>query len=71
MKRTIIMVDIEKDLGPLFDELEKEGKLERYRRRDQSTKDEYNEFKDICDDLIAPLMREYQKYLRKKVYTRI
>ena len=66
------MVDIEKDLGPLFDELEKEGKLERYRRRDQSTKDEYNEFKDICDDLIAPLMREYQKYLRKKgVYSDI
>jgi len=60
------MVDIDKELGSLFDRLENEGKLERYRKRDQTTKDEYNEFKDMCDDLIAPLMRDYQKYLRKK-----
>jgi|ERR671919_1464633 hypothetical protein len=66
------MVDIDKELGPLFDKLKKEGKLERYRKRDQNTKDEYNEFKDICDALIAPQMRDYQRYLRKKgVYSDI
>lgn len=66
------MVDIDKELGALFDKLEKEGKLERYRKRDQKTRDELNDFKDICDELIAPLMRDYQKYLRKKgVYSDI
>ncbi|HSA73826.1 MAG TPA: hypothetical protein VLD84_07725 [Nitrososphaeraceae archaeon] len=60
------MVDIEKELGPLFEKLEKEGKLERYRKRDQRIVDEHNEFKDMCDALIAPLMRDYQRYLRKK-----
>jgi hypothetical protein len=53
-------------LGPLFDKLQKEGKLERYKKTDQRQKDEFNEFKDIRDDLIAPLMRDYQRYLRKK-----
>jgi hypothetical protein len=60
------MVDIDKELGPLFDKLQKEGKLERYKKTDQRQKDEFNEFKDIRDDLIAPLMRDYQSYLRKK-----
>jgi hypothetical protein len=60
------MVDIDKELGPLFDKLQKEGKLERYKKTDQRQKDEFNEFKDIRDDLIAPLMRDYQRYLRKK-----
>jgi hypothetical protein len=66
------MVDIDKELGPLFDKLEKEGKLERYKKTNQRIKDEFIEFKDICDDLIAPLMRDYQRYLRKKgVYSDI
>jgi hypothetical protein len=60
------MVDVDKELGPLFDKLEKEGKLERYKKTNQRIKDEFIEFKDICDDLIAPLMRDYQRYLRKK-----
>jgi hypothetical protein len=60
------MVDIDKELGPLFDKLQKEGKLERYKKTDQQVKDEFNEFKDIRDDLIAPLMRDYQRYLQKK-----
>jgi hypothetical protein len=53
-------------LGPLFDKLQKEGKLERYKKTNQRIKDEFIEFKEICDDLIAPLMRDYQRYLRKK-----
>ena len=60
------MVDIEKELDPLFYKLEKEGKLERYKKTDQRIKEEFNEFKDIRDDLIIPLMRDYQRYLRKK-----
>jgi hypothetical protein len=60
------MVDIDKELGPLFDKLQKEGKLERYKKTDQQVKGEFNEFKDIRDDLIAPLMRDYQRYLQKK-----
>lgn len=60
------MVDIEKELDPLFYKLEKEGKLERYKETDQRIKEEFNEFKDIRDDLIIPLMRDYQRYLRKK-----
>lgn len=60
------MVDINEELDPLFDKLEKEGKLEQFAKTDQVIKNEFNEFKDMCDDLIAPLMREYQRYLRKK-----
>jgi hypothetical protein len=60
------MVDVDTELGPLFDKLEKEGKLERYKKTNQRIKDEFIEFKEICDDLIAPLMRDYQRYLRKK-----
>lgn len=60
------MVDIAKELDPLFYKLEKEGKLERYKKTDQRIKEEFNEFKDIRDDLIIPLMRDYQRYLRKK-----
>ena len=60
------MVDVDKELGPLFDKLQKEGKLERYKKTDQRIKEEFNEFKDIRDDLIIPLMRDYQRYLRKK-----
>lgn len=60
------MVDIEKELDPLFSKLEKEGKLERYKKTDQRIKEEFNEFKDMRDDLIIPLMRDYQRYLRKK-----
>ena len=62
----MVDVDVDKELGSLFDKLEKKGKLERYKRTDQGIKDEFNEFRDICDDLIAPLMRDYQRYLRKK-----
>lgn len=60
------MVYIDKELGPLFDKLEKEGKLERYKKAHQRIKEEFNEFKDIRDDLIAPLMRDFQRYLHKK-----
>lgn len=57
------MVDVEKELDPLFSKLEKEGKLERYKKTDQRIKEEFNEFKDMRDDLIIPLMRDYQRYL--------
>jgi hypothetical protein len=60
------MVEIEKELDPLFYKLEKEGKLGRYKKTDQKIKEEFNEFKDMRDDLIIPLMRDYQRYLRKK-----
>ena len=60
------MVEVNKELGPLFDKLEKEGKLDRYKKTDHKIKDEFNEFKDMRDDLIAPLMRDYQRYLSKK-----
>ena len=61
------MVDVEKELGSLFEKLDQEQKTkeEEYQKTDQKMKIEYDEFKDI-DDRIAPVMLEYQKVPSKK-----
>lgn len=62
------MVDVEKELGPLFEELNNQKKLseEEYLKIQQRLKAEYDEFKELADNKIFPVMREYQVYLQKK-----
>ena len=61
------MVDVEKELGSLFEKLDQERKTkaEEYQKTEQRMKIEYDEFKGI-DDKIAPVMLEYQKYFKKR-----
>ena len=61
------MVDVEKELGSLFEKLDQEQKTkaEGNEKTEQRMKIEYDQFKGI-DDKIAPVMLEYQKYLQKK-----
>lgn len=67
------MVDVEKELGPLFEKFDKERKImAKEHKVEKGVKDEFNEFKDICDTAIAPVMRKYQEYLQKKdIYSNI
>ena len=61
------MVEVEKELGSLFEKLDQERKTkaEEYEKTEQRMKIEYDKFKGT-DDRIAPVMLEYQKYLQKK-----
>ena len=61
------MVDVERELGSLFEKLDQERKTkaEEYQKTEQRMKIEFDEFKGV-DDRITPVMLEYQKYLQKK-----
>ena len=61
------MVDVEKELGPLFEKFDKERKImAKEHKVEKGVKDEFNEFKDICDTAIAPVMRKYRVSSKKR-----
>lgn len=62
------MVDVEKELGHLFDKLDNKEKLreEEYQRSREKLQAEQNEFNELANTMIEPVMREYQTYLQKR-----
>ena len=62
------MVDVEKELGPLFDKLDAQKKLreEESQKYVQELHAQYTEFNGLVDTTIYPVMRDYQIYLQKR-----
>jgi len=62
------MIDVEKELDPLFDKLENQDKLKEVENLEnmQRLQAKFNEFDAFVNREIFPVMRDYQIYLQKK-----
>ena len=63
------MVDVEKELGTLFNKLKVQEKQleEDYQKNQDRLQAVYDEFDKLVTTMILPVMRDYQIYLQKKV----
>lgn len=62
------MVDVEKELDSIFEEIDKKNKVkaDEYAKTLKNIEDEHSEFDQISNSLIVPVMQDYHSYLDKK-----